>query len=188
MKRKSKIKYPVCPVCGEEKHRTHMAEAVKDKEALDRKQFQNLHKEWGIDSFASFLDGDFEWACDECLKKGRAIKANPYAQETSSSEHLAYHDSPFVCERCGKDSIFSKDEKKFWYEGLKFGLYSSPNKCTECRKAVRQLKRENKTLSDLLRKDEKKLSKSDLEQIIEIYSDWGKEERAMYYKSLLRKG
>jgi len=184
--RKGKKRYAKCPSCITEKHRTEMETSLSILEKTERKEYKH-YKELNIDTYKSFIDSNFEWACDDCFKLKKAIVATPGSQIYSGSPHLAYYDMKLICNKCGIDFLFSKEEKKLWYESLGFGLYSIPNNCLKCRKDLRQLKSENTTLSEILKKDESNLAIDELEKIIEIYSDWHKGDKAKYYESLLRK-
>ncbi len=183
---KQKKKFAKCPSCNTNKHKTEMEYAVSDMTKLEKKTYK-YYKELKIDSYGTFIDSDFEWACDACLDSKKAIKANLSSQDSSSPQHFAYFDTSLTCRKCQAMFIFSKDEKKFWYEGLKFRTESIPVNCTNCRKEVRQLKLENKTLSDILKKEEKELSKEELNEIVNIYAKWQKTEREKYFRSLLKK-
>ena len=162
-----------------------MAISLVEKE--DRKQYGDYYKELEINTYKSFLNEDFSWACDQCLRSGKAVTANPSAQFYSWHPHYAYFDTQHICRTSKVKFIFGKEEKRYWFETLKFWTESKPVNSPECRKELRELKAENKLLSDLLRKDEKELSAEELEQIIEIYSKWDKIEKAKYFASVLRK-
>lgn len=100
--------------------------------------------------------------------------------------NLAYFDSKRVCRKCNINFFFTKEEKTFWYEKLKFILDSHPLNCISCRKNIRILKKENTLLSILLKKPESELNLEDLNTIILVYSAWGKTEKVKYYTSMLK--
>lgn len=164
-----------------------MREAVSKMEKINRIEFKKYYKELNINSYESFIDSNFDWACDACLSSKKAIKANPGSQNSCWEANFAYFDSEFNCNKCGIDFTFGKEEKKYWFESLKFWVGSTPNNCVNCRKEIRLLKNQNKVLSDILRKDEGEMTALELEHVVDIYNEWGKEERAKYYESLLRK-
>ena len=184
--KKSKKKYAVCPCCTTEKYRTEMQKCLSVLIKHERQEYKNFN-ELGIDSYYSFIDADFEWACDNCLESKKAILANPGLQETPWTPHLAYSDTKLICKTCQQDFLFKKEEKKLWYEAYKLPTYAQPSNCPECRKNIRKQKSENKTLSEILKKPLNKVSNSELEKIIEIYTSWDKLEKAKYYQSILRK-
>lgn len=163
-----------------------METVISVMKKLDRDQYKH-YKELKIDTYSSFIQSNFDWACDDCLNSKKAIQAIPELQNYCWNPHYAYFDSTFICNKCKSEFIFKKEEKKFWYESLKFWIDSTPNNCTSCRKDIRQLKIENKTLSEILRKEESEIEVGELEKVIAIYTKWEKIERAKYYKSILVK-
>ena len=48
-----------------------------------------------------------------------------------------YVDASFKCKACGKDTVFSASEKKYWFEELHFHFDSFPKECKECRIKLR---------------------------------------------------
>src|SRR5690349_12571086 len=67
------------------------------------------------------------WACEDCLRSGRAIVANPARQLYCDwSPYLAYFDKSGVCTKCGSEFIFPKEEQRYWYEELGFWVQSYP--------------------------------------------------------------
>ncbi len=184
--KKKKKKQAKCPSCNTERHKTEMKEAIFLAENLSRTVYNN-YKGLGIDTYQNFIDCDFNWACDHCLQTKKAIAANPVSQNYCWSPNYAYFDSEYKCRTCGNDFIFSKLEKKYWYETLHFWIDSEPVNCVNCRKEVRKYKSESKIISEILRKDESEILIEELEKIIEIYTAWGKEQKAKYYLSLKSK-
>ena len=170
-----------------EKHSTELKTVMKILEKIEKEVFHKHYKEIGIDTYASFVHNDFQWACDDCLQSKKAILAASGAKFYYSNPSLAYYDIPKVCKKCGVDFIFSKTEKKLWYDTLGFVLDSSPNNCKECRREIRHLKRENSILSGILKKEELEITGDELNTIIEIYTNWDKAEKVKYYQALLRK-
>ncbi len=184
--KKGKRKYAKCPSCKANVHKTEMKIAISEMEKVEKLQCNN-YKELRIDTYNSFINSNFDWACDICLEDSKAIKANPSLQSYSWNPSYAYYDSCIKCENCNSDFTFSKQEKKYWFESLKFWIDSIPLHCMNCRKELRQLKLENALLSDILKKNKIDIGLEELEKVIEIYTKWEKEERAKYYKSILRK-
>lgn len=185
MKKKRK-KRARCPACKTEKYKTEMEIALAAMEALDRQQYPK-YQELGMDPYRSFLNSDFSWACDECLRTKRAIPGIPGLQQYSWNPHYAYFDTDKTCGHCGVAFVFSKEEKKYWYEDLKFWVDSEPANCTECRRTIRQYKMENRTLSEILKKAHRDLTTPELEKVIEIYQKWQLESKVKFYQSILRK-
>ena len=163
-----------------------MKEAIAQKDAEDRVHYK-YYNELDINTYSSFMNSDFSWACDSCLDKKKAIKGHPNLQNYCWDPHFAYFDSNKICRKCNVEFVFGKEEKKFWYESLKFWHSSEPVNCVNCRKDIRQYKTENKILSDILRKKEEDITLIELEKVVEIYMNWDLEEKAKYYQSMIKK-
>lgn len=186
MKRKNSKYVAKCPSCQTAKHATELKVMMAEMDKID---WSNYSKEvrLAIDNYGFFVNSDFSWACDTCLQSGKAIMGNPASQNYCWSPNYAYYDSNKTCRTCKSKFTFAKEEKKYWYESLKFWIDSEPVNCLNCRKEIRQYKIENKVLSEILRKEEQEISKLELEQVIEIYRSWQKEQKVKYYESILRK-
>lgn len=183
---KKKKKYAICPCCSAEKHRTEMTVCLAILEKDEMAEYR-YYKENNIDSYDSLIDGQLGWACDVCLKDKKAILANLAQQTPSLTPQFAYFDTQKVCRTCGVDFIFKKEEKQLWYEQLKFWIDSEPVNCLKCRQEIRLLKEENKTLSDILQKDENEIPIDELRGVVDIYRKWDKIERAKFYEAMLQK-
>ena len=155
-------------------------------ETIERK-LNKHYKELKLDAYNSFIKCDFEWACDSCLQDKKAILANPDQQTYAWNPNLAYFDKDLICRTCGTNFKFTKEEKQLWYEKLKFWIGSEPVNCQKCRRQIRLLKSENKILSDILKKDESKITIEELKTVAEIYQNWDKPEKAKFYESVIRK-
>jgi hypothetical protein len=62
-----------------------------------------------------------------------------YIQRTRSSYGLHsrppyYRDIEFCCEDCGKQSFWSADDQRHWYEQLHGSPYGTAKRCSECRR------------------------------------------------------
>ncbi len=183
---RQKKKYAKCPCCLTERHRTELTVCLSILEKLERKANKHF-KELNIDTYYSFVDSNFEWACDMCLKDNKASLANPGLQTYAWTPNLAYYDKALTCRTCSADFKFTKEEKQLWYEKLKFWGDSEPIKCLKCRRQVRYLKIENKILSDILKKDENEISIDELKTVSEIYRKWDKIEKAKVYDAIFKK-
>lgn len=186
--KRSKVKFAKCPCCSTERHRTEIKTCISILKKIERQEFK-YYKELQLDqyAYASFIESDFEWACDNCLETKKAILASPGSQETSWTPHLTYSDSKLFCYSCKKDFLFKKEEKKAWYESYKLPINAKPNNCLDCRQNIRKLKLENKILSEILKKTETEITNKELEKIIETYALWDKMDKAKYYQSILNK-
>ena len=163
-----------------------MKTCVSILEKLNREDFK-YYKELELDkyTYGSFIDADFEWACDSCLKEMKAILAGPRLQVTPYFPHLAYYDTHINCQECRKDYVFRKQEKKVWYESYKLPTTAQPTTCLECRRKNRQHNSQNKTVSEILRKSDNDITDEELEIVVDIFTSWDKMDKAKYYQSVL---
>lgn len=129
----------------------------------------------------------FQWACDDCIREGKAILARPSRQHytfgypwATAIPYLAYYDQNLKCRDCEQWYVFSKEEQRHWYEELQFVVYVQNIRCPECRKTLRAAKDLNTELSDLLR-DGKPEDPMQLARIGELYQLMGKTEKAKAY-------
>lgn len=127
--------------------------------------------------------------CDECFQNGEALKARPLHQNKGGSYSVpffAYWDQTEQCSTCKTYFVFDKHEQKFWYEELKFPIYSQAKDCPDCRKTNRDSNAEETALGRLIRN----LDESDanqLEAIIRIFARRRNAVKAKYYLSFLPK-
>lgn len=135
----------------------------------------------------------YQWACDDCIKEARAIKANPKKQfynfkslGEAAIPFLAYYNIGLICKTCKDHFSFSKEEQRFWYEDLQFVVFSKPLNCRSCRANIREGKNLNAELSDLLRLGKPEDIES-LERIGEIYQEMGKVEKMKAYRKAAKK-
>ena len=171
-----------------DKYRTEIKTCISILEKIERQEFKH-YKELKLDQYTyeSFIDSEFEWACDNCLESKKAILASPGLQETPWTPHLAYSDTELKCSSCRKEFLFKKEEKKIWYESYKLPINAEPNNCLECRRKIRNQNLENKTISEILKKTEDEITDNELERVVEIYTLWDKMDRVKYYQSILNK-
>lgn len=184
--KKQKNKYVKCPCCGIERHKTEMKLCLSLFEKAERFELKH-YKELKIDTYDNFIECDFEWACDACLNEKKAIPANPKQQVYAWNPNLAYADKNLTCRTCCGNFMFTKEEKLLWYEKLKFWIDSEPVNCLKCRRQLRLLKSENKTLSEILKKDKSQLATEELKTVADIYRKWDKVDKVKYYEALLKK-
>lgn len=73
------------------------------------------------------------WACNQCLRQGRAIRADAEKQKWCDCEpYFAYFNEERTCVACGARFVFTKEEQKHWYETLQFWVWSRPIRCEQC--------------------------------------------------------
>jgi len=181
-KKKNKKRLAKCPCCLEYKHRTEVKMTMAAVQKIQRKKYPHFVS----DAFDTILENRF-WACDSCFWAVKAIKANPEEQKHAYVTSYAYFDSTLDCRTCKTVFTFSKEEKRFWYEDLKFGFYSFPANCLTCRKERRKRRVDNNALTRILSKEITEISTSELERVIAIYDKWNKTNRMNYFKSILIK-
>lgn len=131
-----------CPVCG-------------SKQALEAilQVVPRLARPWDERDRLeeAFRHGSIPWACEDCLRAGRAIMANPAVQVFClHAPYLAYYDVQGVCEDCKQGFTFSASEQRFWYEELRFLLHSRPKQCAPCRRKRRAQKQAEAELGPVL--------------------------------------
>jgi hypothetical protein len=132
------------------------------------------------------LPGDWYWACDRCLLSSKALSADPTKQVLGmGTPYAAYVARPFRCRDCGKDSVFSPDEQRHWYETLNFILWSSPNECPPCRAARRKNKRTNEALAAALDSLDGK-NPDQLDGVASLYEELGRSKKAAEFRARAR--
>lgn len=182
-----------CKCCKKRVAPTHIQTVLG---LLPFHEFRDVSSESYVKNFQETISrypSFYQWACDTCIKKGKAIKARPSKQLytfnypwDAASPFLAYYDISFTCKTCKTDFTFSKEEQRFWYEDLQFVVYSKPLNCRACRANIRAGKSLNAELSQLL-KEGKPDNVEDLERIAEIYATMGKVEKVKAYRKAAQK-
>ena len=131
-----------CPCCTLFKNQQEV-QILFEQLLLSKKQILKS-EEVNIDfNFVCSLlqSGRIQWACDDCLKNGKAIVSDPNKMNyTVSPNYLAYFDKKIKCHTCKEDFIFSSQEQQYWFEVLSFWHDSYPTKCPTCRKEIREQK------------------------------------------------
>ncbi len=135
---------------------------------------------------------ELQWACNACLKSKRAISALPSKQNfMDGNPFFAYFDMRKTCQQCGNTFTFSAEEQQFWYETLKFLVFSNPITCPACRRENRDKKKSIMALQEAI----ENLNEQDPESLLELaerLQHVGNEEKALLYfrraKNLERKG
>lgn len=168
---KAKPEKATCPCCGKERGREQL------RKILGRK-----YKTWGgtsvIEDIGWLSSWLRNWACDVCLKEGKAAMGNPDVQRYCDyTPYFMYVDRPKQCRSCGKDFFFTRSEQKYWYETLQFWVQSEPKQCAPCRKAIRRGRRLQANLAELLAQP-KPYSASQWRAIAEAHRAVGNVEKA----------
>jgi hypothetical protein len=118
------------------------------------------------------------WACDACIKQGKAIVAEPKRQRTGMAmPYAAYIDRQFQCSDCAADFLFAAAEQQHWFETLGFLVFVHPKQCVTCRQKRRQRKQTQKAIEESLNN----LDPHDPEQLhalARLYEEYGAMEKA----------
>lgn len=128
--------------------------------------------------------------CEQCMKERNTIPANRSKQNIhgylcyARDNILYYQDKTLHCKSCKKDFLFSASEQKYWYEEAQIFTDVQPKFCAPCRKKNRQQTAINKKLMSLTQKET--LTKDDIEQIVEIYTQLWNKTQAGIYKAKLK--
>ncbi|MCI0618067.1 hypothetical protein L0244_34260, partial [bacterium] len=120
--RRSTIK---CPCCGE------ASKLGDDYPPLSQEEELRLHDAlyWTEPGWSLrwAKNRKLHWACQKCLRTGRALEAKPWLQTyLDFPPRFAYFDIKKRCEDCKKGFIFSSIEQYKWYEEYKFWVQSEP--------------------------------------------------------------
>ena len=130
--------------------------------------------------------GRWFWACDLCLKSGRALRADVTRHNIGlGTSYAAYVDRPFECTDCQSPSVFSASEQKHWFEMLQFLIWVYPKQCAPCRKKRRNVVAAQKALQKAL-KDLDPTDAGQLEEIAGLYAAMGIEAKAGLFRARAR--
>ena len=132
--------------------------------------------------------GRLRWACDICIEKERVIVGRPDQQNWTGFAYpfFTHNDELLKCESCDCEFMFSKEEKRFWYENLKFIVWSYPKHCSSCRRRIRAPRIKNNRLTELISNVDR-VTDNEVEEIIDIFLEYGNIDKAKFYLSVLRK-
>lgn len=181
-KRNTKNKFIKCKCCGLLKDKLDVSICLSIlKNTFLIKEFKP-----DCDLYDFLVDSDLFLTCDKCLEDKKSLIANPSKQNHTYYFFLAYYDSNLNCQKCTKEFTFTKEEKKIWYEGLKFRKESLPVHCLSCRKEIRKEKLQNKRLSEILKKDSKDMTIEELYELVQIYDEWKINDKFNFYNKILK--
>lgn len=178
-----------CPCCNLERGPEEVQILFEQFNSSKRQTLNDEKASVDFDFLLSLLEGGrTKWACDECLKSGKAIASDPKKMNfTVFPKYLAYFDHKITCTTCKKEFIFSAQEQQYWFETLRFWEDSYPKKCLECRKKIRQQSALQTELSQLIKNlDKENPDAAQLQRIGEIYEELGigDTEKARRYATL----
>jgi hypothetical protein len=169
----------ICPCCGK-------ARGTSAQVALMQTEFQmqahapawaNLEVGWSVTAARNKW---LTWACDACLKAGRALEAKPWLQTYGyNSPKFAYADEVKTCSDCGNEFIFAATEQAYWYETLEFLIYSEPKQCVSCRHKRRKIKQANLEIGEMLGSFEGSIP--ELLQLADLYTQLGNPAKSLEF-------
>jgi glutaredoxin len=166
----------VCPCCGEARTMKAGVSPLRiERLALTQKPgiWGNLEPGWSA-RYAKRLI----WACDHCLKAGRALEAKPWLQVYGLGfPNFAYVNQSRSCEDCKTGFLFSASEQAYWYETLQFTPYSVPKQCPDCRRTRRNAKGVHLELGRI--QAQSSGSVAELIQLADLYLELGNARKAL---------
>ena len=126
------------------------------------------------------------WACITCIQSKRA-EVSEFTKQTQGFgiRLLMYIRQTYNCDTCKVDFNFEPKEQKFWYEKLKFIQESRPRHCQSCRAEIREIKKAQKQLMQLIPKGPN-FSIDELKQLIGYYKTIGADKKQLEFKNRLK--
>lgn len=84
---------------------------------------------------------------DQLEKEGAVCDPIQLAPDSSYSrpdyvDRGYYVDIPFTCKDCGKEEVWTAPQQKWWYEVAKGGVWTTSQRCRDCRRIARKKKAE----------------------------------------------
>jgi hypothetical protein len=129
-----------CPRCGKSRPVADSNLLRAEADWLATGAFDTrLGSGWSVEAARA---GEIQWACNHCIRAGRALEGRPAAQTwRHHNPYFAFIDTKLRCEDCGQQFVFAAAEQRYWYETLKFWAQSRPKQCIPCRQARRARRR-----------------------------------------------
>ena len=160
----------VCPVCG-----AGRTSADTPFETIS----QSLAAWNGLYYNARYNQQRIAWACERCIRDGRALRADRGQQFYGLGGGVhAYADLERRCP-CGGTFTFSAKEQRHWYETLGFFIDSTARTCKPCRKTARQRKAVHARIAELLEGGEP-LAYDTLVELADLYAQLGSDKAAIF--------
>lgn len=139
-----------CPCCGKLRDIAQGTPLIKIQKAY-RDSWLCASDDWAVQEAQGCGMRAMRWACNYCLKTGKAIAARPEQQTYCDyPPYLAYFDWTCRCLDCQNDFVFSAREQQYWYEERKFWVQSRPIRCLACRRKARERRRVPQLLQQAL--------------------------------------
>jgi hypothetical protein len=179
--KKTKTRVPdlICPCCGQSRNVSEKVAPLRI-ELLMRAQapdWSNLKEDWSVNAARHRW---LFWACETCIKAGRALEAKPWLQTYGyNSPKFAYVDEVKTCSDCGIEFVFAATEQLFWYETLGFLIFAFPKQCVSCRHKRRKIKQANLEISEMLGSFEGSIP--ELLQLADLYTQLGNPAKSLEF-------
>jgi hypothetical protein len=160
---------PICPCCGKARSVRAMSRFL-GVVRTDYKKHGGEFDQYAINLHIERANAEwFVWACDFCLDQGKALAGKPWLQVYGlAAPFYIYCDVRRRCSDCNNKFIFSAKEQQYWYETLKFIIYSSPQQCLTCRRKRRGVKAANKALTAAIAALSDSINAQDPAQLAEL--------------------
>ena len=183
----SKKAQPKCPCCGQPRHVTECRIFFDQLRAAARQYSGTLgisKAEVNDRYYAHHTNNNSShWACDACLKSGKAIVGAPEKQLFCDfPPHFAYFDREKVCRVCREAFVFDKREQQHWYEQLSFWVQATRVYCRKCQADKKQRDRISQLLHDFDYGDADRLK-----EIVSFYLERKKYDKARHHLTLGKK-
>lgn len=168
-----------CPCCA----------TVQQEEQMKRLMSFVTSYPYPNDLITAAKERRLQWACDACIERGKAIRADIKKHVPagySALPVLAYVDKEKVCATCEEAFVFTKEEQQFWYEEIQLTVYADAKNCAPCRKQRRKERSINTRRSEI----KKNLDLNNFEQLEELIGTYiasGHTTKAKQYLAHARK-
>ncbi len=169
-----------CPCCGKDRPLSPTLAPMRFEAVLKERRPNSIwdEPEWTV---RAARQGWLKWACEDCVRNGRALEARPWLQLFHTfPPRLAYYDQELVCRKCDQHFVFTRKEQKRWFEELKIWAQAEPARCPRCRRAGRAEAQNQKELVQAL-KDLDSASAASLARVADLYLRIGSRGKAIEY-------
>ncbi len=178
-KPKTRVPDLICPCCYEARAVTKTDSPLRIELLMQVQapHWSNLEVGWSVNAARHRW---LSWACEACIKAGRALEAKPWLQTYGyNSPKFAYVDEVKKCSDCGNEFVFAATEQAYWYETLEFLTYSEPKQCISCRHKRRAVKQANLEISEMLGSFEGSIP--ELLQLADLYTQLGNAAKSLEF-------
>lgn len=157
-----------CPSCQQNRGISQMQYVLGLMEQLGKQALL----EPGMSAQALLQKHDIGWACDICIDNGVAELVDEQADHKSWYPYFSYYNTEKNCLWCGTEFTYTKEEKRYWFENLRFSFHAIPSHCESCKKELFEGTPEQERCDMLLEQGGKNLSKKEKEELSTIFKAW----------------